>query len=167
MAITVQGITKQLSKCSNVKMDTKEIRLTKLRQIISDKFGGIAGRCADALEMKRPQVSRWVTKNNQARQGISDDSAREIERKLGYERGWMDGLSSYRANQIESSKVTEPDSDPYIAIPMPKTKRELRIEAIHAWLERTDEDGLLILLHEAEKTAGKFPLAKQTRASSQ
>lgn len=61
----------------------------------------------------------------------------------------------------------EPDIDPYIAIPMPKTKRELRIEAIHAWLERTDEDGLLILLHEAEKAAGKFPLAKQTRASSQ
>lgn len=80
-------------------MDVKQTRLLRLRQIINDRFGGVAGQCADHLGMKRPQLSRWITKNEEARQGISDESAREIEEKLGYPRWWMDNHAEDKAQQ--------------------------------------------------------------------
>lgn len=71
-------------------MDTKNNRLINLRRIINDQFGKNAGACADKLEIKRPQMSRWVTENEAARQGISEESARGIEAKLGLRRGSLD-----------------------------------------------------------------------------
>lgn len=71
-------------------MDVKDTRLQKLRQIIADRFNGIAGKCADYLGIKHPQISRWVTENKKSRQGISEESARAIEHGLGLPHGWMD-----------------------------------------------------------------------------
>lgn len=73
-------------------MDVKTARLLNLRTIIANDFGGNAGKCADKLEIKRPQIHRWVTTNDAARQGISEDSARSIEAKLGKPHGLMDAL---------------------------------------------------------------------------
>lgn len=70
MAVNVQG-----AKLGNA----KENRLQNLRWPISTQFGGNAGKFADFLEMKCPQMSRWVTDNDASRQGISEESAREIE----------------------------------------------------------------------------------------
>lgn len=61
------------------------------RHLINILFAGNAGQCADYLGIKRPQMSRWVTENEAARQGISEESARAIESKLGHPCGWMDG----------------------------------------------------------------------------
>lgn len=72
-------------------MDTKTNRYLNLRQLIRIRFNGNAGKCADALGIKRPQMSRWVTENESARQGIAEESARSIEKKLGLRRGSMDG----------------------------------------------------------------------------
>lgn len=74
------------------RMDVKQIRLIRLRQHIGDKYDGFSGRLADALGMKRPQLTRWVTKNSEARQGISEESARDIEKKEGLPKGWLDRL---------------------------------------------------------------------------
>lgn len=74
-------------------MDVKTIRLKNLRRIIDERFNGVAGQCADALGMKRPQMSRWVTANQKSRQGIAEESAREIERKLGYPMGYLDEIA--------------------------------------------------------------------------
>lgn len=71
-------------------MDIKAIRLARLRQLIAARHDGKAGRCADFMHMKRPQVNRWVTGNPEARQGISEDSARAIEDAHGLRRGWLD-----------------------------------------------------------------------------
>lgn len=72
-------------------MDVKAIRLRKLRELIETKFDGNAGQCADALGIKRPQMSRWVTSNPETRQGIAEESARAIEKKIGLDTLWMDG----------------------------------------------------------------------------
>lgn len=71
-------------------MDTKNNRLINLRRVIKDQFGNNASKCADELVIKRPQMSRWVTPNEAARQGISEESARSIEEKLGLRRGSLD-----------------------------------------------------------------------------
>ena len=71
-------------------MDTKTIRRLQLLHVIEEIFDGERGRCADALKMKRPQLSRWITANEKARQGISEDSARYIEVTLGLPKGALD-----------------------------------------------------------------------------
>lgn len=73
-------------------MDVKTARLLNLRNIIESDFDGNAGKCADALGIKRPQLHRWITTNDEARQGISEDSARAIESKLGKDAGSLDAL---------------------------------------------------------------------------
>lgn len=73
-------------------MDVKEIRLIRLRQLISENYDGYSGKFADAHGLKRPQVSRWITTNPNARQGVSEESAREIEAKEKKPPYWMDRL---------------------------------------------------------------------------
>lgn len=89
--------------------NAKEKRFQNLRWLISTRFGGNAGQCADFLGMKRPQMSRWVTDNEVTRQGVSEESAREIERKLGLPRGSLDGDedSETRALGIDDSELLE------------------------------------------------------------
>lgn len=85
-------------------MNAKQNRLKNLRALIDSRFDGVAGRCADAVGVKRPQMSRWVTENSEVRQGIAEDSARQIEAKLGIERGSLDQdvvlLSSYLHDDV-------------------------------------------------------------------
>jgi len=70
-------------------MDVKEIRRQRLKAIADNMYGS-AGKFADALGIKRPQMSRWLTDNEKSRQGINEDSARRIEKELGLERGQLD-----------------------------------------------------------------------------
>lgn len=63
-------------------------------------------------------------------------------------------------------RIAEPPPIPYIEL-NPKSKRDLRIDAITALINATDMEGLAVLLHEAEKIAKQYPVAKQTPASSQ
>lgn len=82
-------------------MDTKEKRRLQLLRIIEDMFNGESGKCADRLGVKRSQLSRWITANKDARQGISEESARSIEDKLDLPPLWMDGATE--SNPTESA----------------------------------------------------------------
>ena len=83
-------------------MDVKSTRLARLRQIIKTRFGGNQGKLADFLGIKRQQMSRWLTDNNSARQGIAEESARQIEEKLGLTHGWLDGFGGGESVVVES-----------------------------------------------------------------
>jgi transcriptional regulator with XRE-family HTH domain len=63
--------------------NAKENRLLNLRYLINTRFGGNTTACAKALGLKPPQLQRWITANEAVRQGISEDSARAMESKLG------------------------------------------------------------------------------------
>ncbi|THF61421.1 hypothetical protein E6C76_20280 [Pseudothauera nasutitermitis] len=82
-------------------MDDKEIRVAMLRQLINDQFGGVALRLAIALDMKPPQLHRWLSE----RQGVSAESARAIEMKLGLARGWLDRLSDLPPSEGQGERL--------------------------------------------------------------
>ncbi len=86
-------------------MDVKTARLLNLRNIVETDFGGNAGKCADALGIKRPQIHRWITSNDKARQGISEESARAIEAKLGKSHGSLDSLLDGVVTSENDAKV--------------------------------------------------------------
>lgn len=86
-------------------MDVKTARLLNLRNIIETDFGGNAGKCADTLGIKRPQIHRWVTANEEARQGISEESARAIEEKLKKPSGYLDALPDGLVKSDDDAKV--------------------------------------------------------------
>lgn len=67
-------------------MDDKEIRRKNLRGLIDERYQGVAARLAAALDMKPPQLHRWLS----GRQGVSEDSARAIEAMLNLPRKWLD-----------------------------------------------------------------------------
>jgi len=89
--------------------NAKEKRFQNLRWLISTRFGGNAGQCADFLGMKRPQMSRWVTDNEASRQGISEESAREMESKLGLRPRSLDsdGAAEMAALATDESELLE------------------------------------------------------------
>ncbi|WP_341674976.1 hypothetical protein [Niveibacterium sp. SC-1] len=70
-------------------MDISQIRRARLKQLIDDQFGGVVLRFAEAMDMKPPQVHRWLTQAKSG-QNIREDSARNIETRCGLTRGWMD-----------------------------------------------------------------------------
>lgn len=81
------------SRLFNIGMETiDEIRLRNLESLIAECGSQIA--FAERVEVAASQVSQWRTRAPHASTGrprvMSTDMAREIERKLGRERGWMD-----------------------------------------------------------------------------
>lgn len=71
-------------------MDTRRIRVARIRSLIASRFGGNASKLADAIDVKASQLSRWITPNEEARQAIAEASARAIESKLGLPTGYLD-----------------------------------------------------------------------------
>lgn len=67
-------------------MEIKEIRRLRLRQLIDEKFNGKATRLAEALDMKPPQIHRWLNGG----QGMVEESAKKICDKLSLPPGYLD-----------------------------------------------------------------------------
>lgn len=81
------------SRLFNIGMETiDEIRLRNLETLIVEC--GSQAAFAERVEVAASQVSQWRTRAPHASTGrprvMSTDMARQIERKLGRERGWMD-----------------------------------------------------------------------------
>lgn len=99
------GNSQPESRMVQCAMHVKTARMLNLRNIIESDFKGNAGACADVLGMKRPQIHRWITPNPEARQGISEESARAIEQKLGKPPGALDALPDGLITSDNDSKV--------------------------------------------------------------
>lgn len=84
-------------------MADKETRRERLRTLIDDHFMGVAARLATALDMKPPQLHRWLS----GRQGISEESARGIEQKLDLTPGWLDRPSDDVGLSPEAAEFAE------------------------------------------------------------
>ena len=69
-----------------------EIRRENLRQY-ADHLGGVA-KLAACLQKSHAQTSQWLNGSKDSKtkkpRGMSDESARLIETKLGQPRGWLD-----------------------------------------------------------------------------
>lgn len=139
-------------------MDIKANRLARLREIIDTKFGGNAGQCADFFGIKRPQMSRWVTKNATSRQGIAEESARAMEKKLSLSHGWFD-LPVDTANLPALQHPAEQPSHTH--------KRKL-VDRLCRLAEKIDDLGLMYLIGKAEEVMKQHPhdesAVKQTAA---
>lgn len=91
-------------------MNTTDIRRLRLRKLIDEQFSGVVLRLANRLDMKPPQLHRWLGGG----QGMREDSARTIEDKLGLSRFWLDqetdlSLSSntHPSQESAESRVVE------------------------------------------------------------
>jgi hypothetical protein len=71
-------------------MDVYEIRRLRLRELIDTRFRGVVKRCAEHMEMKPPQLHRWLSTKSKDSRRIEYDSARTIEEKNGLPAGWLD-----------------------------------------------------------------------------
>lgn len=76
--------------CGNNHMDIHEIRANNLRQLIDERFGGVASRLADKIGRQPAYVYRLFTEKTEHRRSIGEDLARDIETKLGLASGTLD-----------------------------------------------------------------------------
>ena len=134
-------------------MDKKEIRRIRLRKLIDDRFDGKAARLATALDMKAPQLHRWLSGG----QGMNEDSADNICKIVGLPMGWLDTLDDLPAPAAPRENVS---------VVRPPTRHEQRIAEITALLEQTDLEGLAVILDRARDAARHYRRAKQTPRSS-
>lgn len=90
-------------------MGISEIRRIQLRKLIDEQFEGVTLRLATALEIKPPQLHRWLSDG----QGIREDSARKIEERLQLGHGWLDGIERPAAyTPSPALRVAEPTPEP-------------------------------------------------------
>jgi len=86
-------------------------RSIKLRELIdSDKrFNGLQKAFADRVGLTVGQVNQWLS----GHRNMKDTSAREIEKKLGYEAGWLEGNNelNFDKSNANSSKNENQLSD--------------------------------------------------------
>jgi len=82
-------------------MKPHNIRRRNLRAIIERQFDGKAGRLADAIGKKRPQIYRLFSDAENSRD-IGEELARDIENRLGLPYGSLDKeeMANDEANQI-------------------------------------------------------------------
>jgi SOS-response transcriptional repressor LexA len=73
-------------------MPVEKIRVARLAMLV-EECGGV-GRLADAVDKSPSQISQWINSSPDSRtkkpRSISNQSARELERKRGKPDGWMD-----------------------------------------------------------------------------
>ncbi len=74
-------------------MDTYEARRKALKDIIDQQFGGSIAKLAEVLDIKPPQISRWLSTTTKDPRKITEDSARSIEKKLGLTDKYLDRVN--------------------------------------------------------------------------
>lgn len=86
----VKVISPQGNAVSNTRMDVREIRKTRLRQLIDSQFGGIDAALAVKIGASASYVSRIFTDKVEHRRNIGESMARKIEQECGLEPGALD-----------------------------------------------------------------------------
>lgn len=144
-------------------MDIYELRRTRLRKLIDDKFDGVVLRCAEALTMKPPQLHRWLSVTSKDRRRMEYDSARAIETTLGLPPLWLDGgtENNVTVNDSASSNASAIEYAKRAAWPFKRVTRE-RLMALRPE-ERAALDEKLEVWIEAYEAAAAKDRAKAGR----
>jgi len=98
-------------------MPVEKIRVARLALLV-EECGGV-GRLADAVDKSPSQISQWINSSPDSRtkkpRSISNQSARELERKRGKPDGWMDqSLDDALSNDPAQQPANTPTKDPFI-----------------------------------------------------
>ncbi|BAP80932.1 transcriptional regulator [Pseudomonas sp. MT-1] len=120
-------------------MDTSDLRKIRVRQLIEQRFEGIAANFADAVNRTPSYVSRMLASNKHSR-GIGEEMARSIEQKLGLDNGWLD-------RPLDASE----------AVPAKPKEATYTLEPVGVWDDETpldSDEAELPFLKEVELSAG-------------
>lgn len=71
-------------------VDVYLIRRERLRQLIDDDFKGNQTAFSEQTKYKAPQINRWLSTRAASLRNITEESAREIERRAGKPEKWLD-----------------------------------------------------------------------------
>jgi len=131
------GIHNRVFQCSNLGMNTPAMRISKLRKIIDDDFGGSQSSFSAFTEIKPQQVSRWLSKKAAKIPEISEASARDIEKKCRKPAGWMDVESPMPILSSQALKLAE------IISSLPEPQQSALIHLVESALEMQRQAQLL------------------------
>lgn len=103
-SITTAGITQVICSCEIQHMETKQMRLTKFREIWQNRFGGNIAALARALGSSANQVRFYLNPEKPGGRWMGEDFARDIERILTLPRGYLDKDEAEAAPLINLSE---------------------------------------------------------------
>lgn len=83
--------------------EIKQIRLSNLKTLLSERFGGSQARMADATEREPAQIRSILNPLGIGGRWIGEKIARDIEVKLGLANGWIDVPAYARNTEIDST----------------------------------------------------------------
>lgn len=84
------GITRTVNTCLNSGVNVYAIRQRNLAALVESMFAGNQAKLASAIGAKQPQVNRWLSTSTASPRKISEESARQIEAKLGLRENGLD-----------------------------------------------------------------------------
>lgn len=122
-----------------MKKDIKQIRLENLHLLLNSRFKGNKAALARALKKDKNQTRFILHPEKSGGRNIGEKQAREIEKELGLDYGWLD------SEQIEENNDIQSESEP------PPTERQKALWALFEALPSTEQDKLFRELEEKER----------------
>lgn len=114
----VKVISLMGNKWCNRQMDIHDIRRLRVKQLITEKFGGSAAKFCLEAEISTSYLSRIFTNNPAHRRNMGERLARAVEQKLGLEDGALDmppadrGLEFTAEGDLRETLVIAPRATP-------------------------------------------------------
>jgi plasmid maintenance system antidote protein VapI len=88
-------------------MNINDIRLENLKAVIRSCFDGKKVLLADALGRQPSSISRYFSKSTVNHRTIDDNTARRVEKLVGYPNGWMDLRHAYTPEEPMPDELME------------------------------------------------------------
>lgn len=111
---------------------------------LCDQHGGQA-QLSNLLDLKQPQINRWLSLKSQDPRKITEQSARKIEHKLGLDQGWMDSRHDLIVDpdnpQADTVEVAHDLNQP-VADYRPDTNRD----TVHRIIDLLPDDLIAVVL---------------------
>ena len=101
----VKVISLKGNAVSNTQMDVREIRRTRLRQLIDSRFGGVDAALAAHIGISASYLSRIFTNKVEHRRNLGEKLARDIEKQCGLDHESLD-------MPLDSKELPSPDVRP-------------------------------------------------------
>ncbi|WP_439821376.1 S24 family peptidase [Pseudomonas sp. HLG18] len=155
----VKVISPKGNKGSNEKMEIKDIRRARVRQIIDRDFGGKDANFAARVDKQPSYISRLFTDKAEHLRNIGEKMARDFEMKCGLAPGSLDRPLS--EGELSAASVS--------GAAKPRIQVEIPLSSIETWDDETplDDDEVYVpFLHEVELAAGSGRFAIEENANS-